>query len=647
MSENPQPIILLVENEPLALRGYARLLKHAGYLVIPASSYEEARQHLDTSYFHLAILDNRLRDQDDEKDMGGFLLARQSDPAIPKIIFTAFPTWELARDALTRLEQGAPAAVDFVYKKEGPEVLLDHVRRALVNRGWNWQLNIEWKAGDPVWVANRCIGANSENIPQVARAVEDLFRAVFRSQRDARVARVIYEKPGRVVLMIDLSGSTSSPETCLLVLGKRNAIEDEVRRFHELAPKVPYEGSGAILASDSAGQVGAIAYVYSGLDLNGARTLGDVCAAGGEKTAAAGLRSLLSTTLPAWHGRKEVIDECQQSAKLYRSRSGEPVADLPMRVEQALIWCKRELASVGMQVRDTESDTVVEILSHSFRYPKLLENLQPVVKSAGLRLTGSPGALNIHSVLISAAGVPGITDFSTAGVVGELWDFISLEASIRFDVPLSARLLHIRDFEEALSGTHFTRLDDSGLETVLRRYLRLVQAIRVAASESVGKQAALYHLGMLYESLTRLVDATSDAHTNSHEVARVAHLLLAALAISARLALSSSPTSSAGKAGITIDDAGAVFVDGFPMAIKGQSLELLRLLYANAGHVCGRQYLVEKVFHETYRAGDEAQIGRLNVAIRRLREKIETDPDNPRYVFTDGGGGYRLQPKGD
>ncbi|MGZ8528800.1 MAG: winged helix-turn-helix domain-containing protein, partial [Candidatus Limnocylindrales bacterium] len=30
------------------------------------------------------------------------------------------------------------------------------------------------------------------------------------------------------------------------------------------------------------------------------------------------------------------------------------------------------------------------------------------------------------------------------------------------------------------------------------------------------------------------------------------------------------------------------------------------------------------------------------VAIRRLRRKIEVDPDEPRHLLTDRGGGYRL-----
>jgi DNA-binding response OmpR family regulator len=51
---------------------------------------------------------------------------------------------------------------------------------------------------------------------------------------------------------------------------------------------------------------------------------------------------------------------------------------------------------------------------------------------------------------------------------------------------------------------------------------------------------------------------------------------------------------------------------------------------------------VEKVFGLVFDEADASQVSRLNTAVRRLREKIEIDPEHPRYVITEPGGGYRL-----
>jgi two-component system, OmpR family, alkaline phosphatase synthesis response regulator PhoP len=65
---------------------------------------------------------------------------------------------------------------------------------------------------------------------------------------------------------------------------------------------------------------------------------------------------------------------------------------------------------------------------------------------------------------------------------------------------------------------------------------------------------------------------------------------------------------------------------------------LLELLMANAGKVLTRERLLEKVW------GYEVEIDTrtVDVHIRSLRQKIETDPANPEYIITVRGVGYRF-----
>ena len=82
----------------------------------------------------LAILDIRLENDDDEKDLSGLLLVKEMAHSVPKIILTGFPSYETVRDALQPSLEGLPVAVNFVAKQEGAEAMLRAVRVALMLR---------------------------------------------------------------------------------------------------------------------------------------------------------------------------------------------------------------------------------------------------------------------------------------------------------------------------------------------------------------------------------------------------------------------------------------------------------------------------------------------------------------------------------
>jgi len=65
---------------------------------------------------------------------------------------------------------------------------------------------------------------------------------------------------------------------------------------------------------------------------------------------------------------------------------------------------------------------------------------------------------------------------------------------------------------------------------------------------------------------------------------------------------------------------------------------LLEMLVRNAGKVITHQMLHQHVWGDTYSEGS----GNLRTYINRLRNKLEADPANPRYLFTEPGLGYCL-----
>ncbi|HEY0736633.1 MAG TPA: response regulator transcription factor [Herpetosiphonaceae bacterium] len=90
---------------------------------------------------------------------------------------------------------------------------------------------------------------------------------------------------------------------------------------------------------------------------------------------------------------------------------------------------------------------------------------------------------------------------------------------------------------------------------------------------------------------------------------------------------------------LTIDFAKhEVLVNGEPVNLRPTEYRLLYHLVQNAGWVMPHDVLLAKVWGPEYR--DESHYLRLYITY--LRQKIEEDPANPRYILTERGVGYRF-----
>jgi hypothetical protein len=97
-----------------------------------------------------------------------------------------------------------------------------------------------------------------------------------------------------------------------------------------------------------------------------------------------------------------------------------------------------------------------------------------------------------------------------------------------------------------------------------------------------------------------------------------------------------------GPRGIRIDvEAGDVWVDGELAAMLTElEYKLLLLLYGNLDKICDKYKIVESVWGESYI--DEVDDARIEKLMSRLRYKIEPVPEEPRYLITVRGRGYKL-----
>ena len=91
---------------------------------------------------------------------------------------------------------------------------------------------------------------------------------------------------------------------------------------------------------------------------------------------------------------------------------------------------------------------------------------------------------------------------------------------------------------------------------------------------------------------------------------------------------------------VTLDDATKqVCVDGEPVNLTPIEYSILRLLMKNPGKVYSTAALYETVWKEAA-LGSE---GAVAVHIRHLREKIEINPSEPRYLKVIWGQGYKME----
>ncbi|MBQ3496542.1 MAG: response regulator transcription factor [Oscillospiraceae bacterium] len=92
--------------------------------------------------------------------------------------------------------------------------------------------------------------------------------------------------------------------------------------------------------------------------------------------------------------------------------------------------------------------------------------------------------------------------------------------------------------------------------------------------------------------------------------------------------------------GIELDErAKAVTLDGEAVALTPTEYDILKLLMENAGKVYSPKEIYRLVWKETSGGNDNT----VAVHIRHLREKLEIDPAEPRYLKVVWGQGYKME----
>jgi len=650
--------ILFVDNIQEFLDTRAEFLENAGYRVLKAYTLEQARLMLTEARIHLAILDIRMVDDDDEKDTSGLTLAK--DPAfrpIPKIMLTGFPSYQHVREALGPALDGMPPAVYYLSKKEGPEAMIQAVERAFEQHvRINQDLHIRWDERErlsfPHLVTLIEPDIETEHLPDRTGELEDLFRKLFYEKQQITIGRLLWQRAGRVCLTVFAYSPEGIPEQRVVTCGLRSHVEHERSRYKEFAPK----GGICTALADHAETVhfAALAYDLHEADLEQTQTFDTFYRTNKARQLRPIVRELFQTTLATWHQGDRILEEAKSLGQLYRERlslSQERISQ--EELQQRAQFLVREAISLG----PTKIQLSAEKLSlrfpngHVVSYPNPIPYLyteghdeRPVV----CRTT--PGALNGQNILVDQEGRTWLTDFAQAGLAPLLWDFASLEVVIRFDLVESADLQALHEFEMRLMKPSWLseRLDTRDTDAPFRKALEVIQEIRQQAARYAGGDPTPYYEGLLLHAMNEMARYSPDLRYIRQELAYLAHALLAAAMIRGKMMKMAKAAPEGGSAparGIRVDEAKRlVWVEGRQVRLSPLEFDFLLYLYTHAGQVCSRQSIVEEALKDTY-TGQEGS--RINTLVSRLRRKIEPDPDHPCYIINIRGRGYMLCPTGE
>lgn len=644
--------VLMADNDPDFLEARAEILEGAGYNVLKAASREQAETILRNSWVHAAIIDIRLREDSDSKDVTGLTLAKMKVfQKIPKLILTRYPDYQAVREALSHHLDDLPPAVDFLDKSEGAKAMLEALERVFQHHlRINWNLVIHKNPNSPLAVTQIINliepAAGGEHLVQYTEEFEDLFRRLFFREERIMIDRLLWQRDGRVALSVFVFAMNRAPEAKLVISGASTVMEEEARRYVDYAPKVQAPGSTAFDRCVTTTHFGANAYTLIGYDLENPVFLIDLVNNSSERILTTSIQQLFESTLKEWQQQKRIVDTAMTTAQWYRARAnGNKALIKQAEFEERLRVIAQQAMVLNLKVKCTPEKLTFDFglrqIEHSNPTRAIYDDTAYADESAVL--LNAPGRLSGENLLVDPAGHVWLTDFGDIGFAPPAWNFVELEAAARFDWHETTELSWLYDMEQALSADDFARLDINDVEPPLRKFVKLIKLVRRSAVKSLRQNFRAYQVGILYEAAARISNFDPAFQLMPGQLAHLAHCVIAAAIITDQIWPDAETRGTSEKfRGIHLNRADqTAYVDGVPISVKGRGFKLLLGFYENAGRLCTRRQIIEQFLAERYDENDQSQINRLNTAIFRLRERIEEDPYHPKFLITEPGG-YRF-----
>ena len=645
--------ILFVDNDLDLLQTRAEFLENGGYVVWLAQTQEAALEILQSRHIHLMILDIRMRDDTDEWDTSGLTLAKEPRLRhIPKIILTNYPSYQYVREERGPALEGLPPAVDFISKRDGAEVMLAAVAHTIDNYvNVNPTLQFSW---DAYLSFDQLLHLVQPGLTSTVRgehvlAVEDVFRRLFRRYHQVTFGQIMHHEAGR--LLVALSGfDADGRETQYIVsFGLPEALAGEIERY---ATAVPEQAKGFLARWEVAYgyHYTAVAYSFNGGDLERTASLGQLFRRNDTATIQAGLTHLYQTQLPLWHGRGRTSPTTHslegflaEQLKAIDQKSGVLAAKVTALCRQTLATNLADIDAAPQQLT-LRSSTSTYFWPNPAHKASQLDSLSLTAVHWGL----IHGQVQMNKVLIGERGNAWLIDYAYAQQAPILLDFVSLEMSILLEAIPGQDIDQTMYLEHVLSVTELTAplqaaTEQTPAQQIPVHLLHALNQIRQAAVNDAGCSPTAYEAVRYYYALC-VLHQFDPAHRYRRQALMPYLRALVSAAIMAQKLWPEDSAVPSYQPEFWLDEAReALWVHGQQIELTLQEYQIIALLAANNGQTCERRDIVEKAMGELYDDTYGQDDSRLNSAMSRLRQKIEPDPDNPRYLKTVRGRGYRLE----
>jgi len=202
-----------------------------------------------------------------------------------------------------------------------------------------------------------------------------------------------------------------------------------------------------------------------------------------------------------------------------------------------------------------------------------------------------------------------------------------MEVDCAYDGEEGLQLSREKEYDIILLDIMLPKLDGLQVCQQIREFSSVPVVMLTARGEDMDKI-----LGLEY--------GADDYITKPFNILEVKARLKAIMRRTAKKAVVEEPVKVIEVGDLRLDcDGRRVFISGREINLTAKEFDVLELLVYNPNKVYSRENLLNIVWGYEY-PGD---VRTVDVHIRRLREKIESNPSEPRYVHTKWGVGYYFQ----
>jgi len=647
--------ILLGDNSTNFLSMCGEFLETNGYRVRRAATPEEVIAWLENGRVHLAILDLRLVDDDDEKDRSGLQIAQQYARSLPKLILTKFPAYQDVVAALRLDHHKLPPAVDFVDKRKGFHHLLEAVKAAEAKYlPFNWDLRLNWQDNSVLQTLAEIDPALLQsNLDDHQEELRDHLRATFANCEQITLGGPLLKWPGAVALPVVGFNPAGVESQYVVMVGRPDVVTEEITRFETAVPPHYSARFLALRHVRESAHLAVAAYALSSGRLEEMAPLREAYWRFPVTAVLNIIDHLYQNNLILWHNAaRPQPDEAAHTA-FYRRWLNWPME------EPTAGWWQQQMEAVGQQalrarLLDKFQITATQIICQLLDDPagELLSLPNPVGPPGQPWLPPQTtwglvhGRMDLHRVLGDPRGQSWAIDFSQAGPGPILADYVSLEASLRLEAAEAPDLWSWHRLNVTLcQAASLDMLPDvPNLPPTVEKARQVIGHLRCWAAVQPQAEKAEYEGILFARMLAELATFDPTRQYTRHELAAYVQGLLVTAVLAATLAPSQPQAElpAAALDGLWIDPENKViWVEGRRIELTPQEFDIMAYLYERAGQLCARKAIVEEALGEPYDELDPEQ-SRLNSAMSRLRQKIEPDSRQAHYLLTVRGHGYRL-----